>query len=34
MMGMARMADAEVPVARGEAELRASVTLVYQIQSH
>lgn len=34
MMGMARMADAEVPVARGETELRASVTLVYQIQSH
>ena len=31
--GMARMADAEVPIAQGETELRASVTLVYQILS-
>jgi uncharacterized protein YggE len=33
MMGMARMADESVPFAQGETELRASVTLVYQIET-
>ncbi len=33
MFGMARSADSEVPVAQGETELRASVTLVYEIVS-
>lgn len=33
MFGMARMADAGVPMAQGETELRASVTLVYQIKT-
>jgi uncharacterized protein YggE len=33
MIGMARMADESVPLAQGETEIRASVTLVYQIQS-
>ncbi len=33
MFGMARMADSAVPVAQGELDMRASVTLVYQIQS-
>lgn len=31
MMSMARAADAAVPVAEGETELRAGVTLVYEI---
>ncbi|WP_439122470.1 SIMPL domain-containing protein [Marivita sp.] len=33
LTNMARMSDESVPVAQGETELRASVTLVYQIQS-
>lgn len=33
LMGMARMAEEAVPLAQGEAELRANVTLVYQILS-
>ncbi|OSQ47292.1 SIMPL domain-containing protein [Marivita geojedonensis] len=33
MMGMARASDAAVPVAEGETELRAGVTLVYEILS-
>ncbi|WP_299785680.1 SIMPL domain-containing protein [uncultured Marivita sp.] len=33
MLSMARASDSVVPVAQGEAELRASVTLVYEIVS-
>ncbi|SHH76437.1 SIMPL domain-containing protein [Marivita hallyeonensis] len=33
MLGMARAADAGVPIAQGETELRASVTLVYEIST-
>lgn len=33
MLGMARASDAAVPIAQGETELRASVTLVYEIVS-
>jgi len=33
MLSIARSADAGVPVAEGETELRASVTLVYEILS-
>ena len=33
MMGMARMADAGVPMAQGELDIQARVTLVYQIGS-
>lgn len=33
MMSMARAADAGVPIAEGETELRAGVTLVYEIAS-
>ena len=34
MMSMARASDMAVPIAEGETELRAGVTLVYEIQSN
>ena len=33
MMGMARIADAGVPMAQGQLDIQATVTLVYAIET-